>query len=373
MPEALPWWLLPLLSGMLGACVGSFLNVVIYRVPLDIPVNDPPRSFCPECEKPIPWYLNIPVLSWALLRGKSACCGTPINFRYCLVETLTALIFAVMAWKYADASLAAALLLCVWSALAIAIIFIDAEHLIVFRSQALLAAAAGTAACCAYPFLLPGSDVLTWKDALQNSLLGGATGYAVIRLVIELGKWLFGSWRQSFDTPAAWSLKEPETDREELKLIIDGTEHDWSMLFHRATDKAVISGGSITIDGKKLTPGSVTLHPDRIELDNGDSYPLEDVESVHGTLTGIHAKREAMGAGDAWILMMIGCVSGWQGTIFCLCLGSVLGIVQALVSRLGFGRNMPFGPALLTAALVWLMGGDQWWLAYVRFLSGEQA
>lgn len=86
------------------ACIGSFLNVVIYRVPLGISINDPARSFCPECDEPIPWYLNIPVFSWLFLRGKSACCRTPISFRYWLVELLTALIFAAMAWKYADAS-----------------------------------------------------------------------------------------------------------------------------------------------------------------------------------------------------------------------------------------------------------------------------
>ncbi len=131
MPELFPAWLIPLVFGMVGACIGSFLNVVIYRVPLGISIHDPARSFCPECDEPIPWYLNIPVFSWLFLRGKSACCRTPISFRYWLVELLTALIFAAMAWKYADASLGAAVLLCVWSALAIVIILIDAEHLIV--------------------------------------------------------------------------------------------------------------------------------------------------------------------------------------------------------------------------------------------------
>lgn len=92
MSDALPAWLIPLIFGLMGACIGSFLNVVIYRTPLGISVNDPARSFCPECEEPIPWYLNIPVLSWLTLRGKSACCGTRISFRYCFVELLTALL-----------------------------------------------------------------------------------------------------------------------------------------------------------------------------------------------------------------------------------------------------------------------------------------
>lgn len=371
MPDAFPAWLIPLVFGLMGACIGSFLNVVIYRTPLGIPVNDPARSFCPECENSIPWYLNIPVLSWLMLRGKSACCGTRISFRYCFVELLTALLFAAMGWKYADASAGAAVLLCLWTAAAIVVMFIDAEHLVVFRSQTIIGAMAGVGACTLYPFLLPDSDVMTRTDAFTAAVLGGAAGYAAIRLVIELGKLLFGTWKQHFDAPVPWSLREPKSEREELQLIINGQPHDWSMLFHRTTDKAVISGGSVTIDGETLPPCSVTLRQDRIELENGDVFPLEDLESVEGSLTDIHARREAMGSGDAWILMMAGCAGGWQGAVFCLFLGSLLGIAQAAVSRMGFGRNLPFGPALLSAALIWLLGGDQWWLAYIRFISGE--
>lgn len=364
-------WLLPLIFGLAGACIGSFLNVVIYRVPRHLSVNDPSRSFCPECEAPIPWYLNIPVLSWVLLKGKSRCCQTPISFRYCLVEILTALLFAGMAWLHADESITAAALLCLWSALAVAIIFIDAEHLIVFRLQTVLGALAGVAACCFNPFLLLGSDIMTWTDALQGAIIGGITGYVIIRLIIELGKLLFGSWKEHFDSPAEWSLKEPEGEQEELQLLINGKAHDWSMIFHRSTDKAVISGGCVTIDGERHPACTVTLRADRVELEDGETFLLEDVESVRGTLTDIHARREAMGSGDAWILMMIGCATGWEGTVFCLFIGSLIGIGQALVARLGFGKNMPFGPALLGAAFIWLLGGDQWWIHYIRFIAGE--
>ncbi len=371
MPDSFPAWVVPLVFGLMGACIGSFLNVVIYRTPLGISVNTPARSFCPECGKPIPWILNIPILSWLALRGKSACCGTSISFRYCFVELLTAVLFAAIGWKYADASAGAAALLCLWAAMAIAIMFIDAEHLIVFRSQAFIGAMAGTGACSLDPFLLPDNGVMTSMDAFTASVLGGAAGYAAIRLVIELGKLLFGTWEQHFDAPAPWNLKEPASEREELQLIINGQPHDWSMLFHRAKDKAVISGASVTIDGETHPSRSVTLWRDRIELENGEVFLLEDLKSVEGNLTDIHARREAMGSGDAWILMMAGCAGGWQGAVFCLFLGSLLGIIQAAVSRMGFGRNLPFGPALLSSALIWLLGGDQWWQAYIRFISGE--
>ncbi|MDD4508314.1 MAG: prepilin peptidase [Eubacteriaceae bacterium] len=70
-----------------GLCIGSFLNVVIYRVPLGISIAKG-RSFCPRCHAPIAAYDNIPVLSWLLLRGKCRHCGEPIAWRYPLVELL---------------------------------------------------------------------------------------------------------------------------------------------------------------------------------------------------------------------------------------------------------------------------------------------
>ncbi|MDQ6622289.1 MAG: prepilin peptidase, partial [Verrucomicrobiota bacterium] len=62
-------WLLGTIAFVLGAAIGSFLNVCIYRLPLGLSVNDPKRSFCPACKHQIPWHQNLPLISWLHLRG----------------------------------------------------------------------------------------------------------------------------------------------------------------------------------------------------------------------------------------------------------------------------------------------------------------
>lgn len=83
-----------------GLLIGSFLNVCIYRWPLDLTVRKPARSFCPKCEKTISWYDNIPVLSYASLGGKCRACKARISWRYPVVELLTGALFAYCVWKY---------------------------------------------------------------------------------------------------------------------------------------------------------------------------------------------------------------------------------------------------------------------------------
>jgi leader peptidase (prepilin peptidase)/N-methyltransferase len=84
-------------SAALGLLVGSFLNVVIYRLPAGLSVVTP-RSRCPKCERPIPWYENVPVLSFLFLRARCRGCGQAISFRYPLVELLVGTLFAFTAW-----------------------------------------------------------------------------------------------------------------------------------------------------------------------------------------------------------------------------------------------------------------------------------
>jgi leader peptidase (prepilin peptidase) / N-methyltransferase len=83
------------LAFIAGLLIGSFLNVCVFRLPRDLSVMKPARSFCPFCEETIAWYDNIPVLSHILLRGKCRRCGARIPLRYPAVELATAIAFAV--------------------------------------------------------------------------------------------------------------------------------------------------------------------------------------------------------------------------------------------------------------------------------------
>jgi leader peptidase (prepilin peptidase) / N-methyltransferase len=95
-PHGLPVWMIVFWLFVVGAAVGSFLNVVVYRLPLGISLVYPP-SRCPRCGKHIAWYDNIPIFGWVMLRGRCRQCHNPISVRYPIIEAITATMFAVLA------------------------------------------------------------------------------------------------------------------------------------------------------------------------------------------------------------------------------------------------------------------------------------
>ena len=115
------------IAGVFGAIIGSFLNVVIHRVPLEESIVFP-NSRCPSCGAVIAFYDNIPILSYAFLRAKCRNCKEHISFRYPSVELLTAALFVAVAWH--DGLSAALPFDLVFASALLALVFIDAEHMI---------------------------------------------------------------------------------------------------------------------------------------------------------------------------------------------------------------------------------------------------
>ncbi len=115
-----------LLAFLAGLLIGSFLNVCIYRLPRDLSVAKPARSFCPGCETTIAWYDNIPLVSYALLGGKSRCCQQRIPTRYPLVECVTGVFFALSVWMFGVTL--EALKYAIFSAIMIDLMFTDFEE-----------------------------------------------------------------------------------------------------------------------------------------------------------------------------------------------------------------------------------------------------
>jgi leader peptidase (prepilin peptidase)/N-methyltransferase len=134
-----------LLAAIFGLLVGSFLNVCIHRWPRDLSVVHP-RSRCPECERQIDWFDNIPVLSYLLLRGRCRHCRAPISARYPIVELLTAALFFWFVWHLGPTGSAARY--CVFAAMLIVLAFADAETRLLPDEFTLGGALAGLAFAC---------------------------------------------------------------------------------------------------------------------------------------------------------------------------------------------------------------------------------
>ena len=189
---ALDAWVPVLAAGVLGLLIGSFLNVVIYRLPKMLerqwasecaemtgqaaPDSAPfnllvPRSRCQKCGHQIKWYENMPVLSYVFLRGKCSSCGTPISLRYPLVELVTGLLFAWCIWRWGWNTSGA--LWCLFSALLVVMTLIDWDTTLLPDNLTLPLLWAG----------LIGSALHWIPVSLSDSIWGAVAGYMSLWLV----------------------------------------------------------------------------------------------------------------------------------------------------------------------------------------------
>lgn len=180
-----------------GAVVGSFLNVVIARLPYDESVVSP-RSRCPHCETPIAWYDNVPIVSWLILRAKCRTCKAPISALYPAVEGLTAGLSLLTFLRFVPdpaavsaGHLATYLLYFAFVAGLVAVTFIDLEHRIIPDEISLGGTLVGLAGVASLDAL--GYGFVSWKASVLGAVVGGGSlllvmgAYYLVRRVEGMG------------------------------------------------------------------------------------------------------------------------------------------------------------------------------------------
>jgi leader peptidase (prepilin peptidase) / N-methyltransferase len=186
-----------LVAGLFGAIVGSFLNVVILRLPEKQSLLFP-ASHCPHCASPLRWYENIPLLSFLCLRGRCGHCRAVISWQYPLVELLTALLAAAVLYRFQLTFTAVGYFL--FAAALLVVVFIDIRHQIIPDLISMPGIVLGL-------LFAVTSDALSWQSSLIGVLAGGGVLYAValayllwrridgmgggdIKLLAMIGAWL---------------------------------------------------------------------------------------------------------------------------------------------------------------------------------------
>ena len=196
-------WLFPTLAGVFGLIIGSFLNVVIHRLPIimerewrsecaesfpEYKIAPPegtynlsiPRSTCPKCDSPLRLIDNIPIVSWLMLRGQCAHCQAPISARYPLIELLSAGLSVLVAWQFGFSAMSLALLL--FTFVLLCATFIDLDTMLLPDQLTLPLVWAGLALA-----LLNISPV-----SLEDAVIGAMAGYLALWSVYWLFKLITG-------------------------------------------------------------------------------------------------------------------------------------------------------------------------------------
>ena len=164
---------------ILGACLGSFSNVCIYRLPKNKQIVSG-RSFCPKCKKIINWFDNLPIISFLFLNGKCRKCKKVIPLRYFIVEITTGIIFLLIYLNFNDPS--TIIFLSVLSLIYLIIFFVDLENFIIPDSLNFT-----VMAIALLKNFLPNFNTSFIQD-INQSIIGGMVGYSSIWLIIYLYK-----------------------------------------------------------------------------------------------------------------------------------------------------------------------------------------
>jgi leader peptidase (prepilin peptidase)/N-methyltransferase len=336
-----------------GCMVGSFLNVCIHRMPLGLSVVSPP-SHCPHCKYSIPWYLNVPLLTWLMLRGKCRNCGAPISVRYFLVELLTGLMFLAAWLGYGRQSAWVALVYCLFLAGLIAATFIDFEHFIIPDEITI----GGMVVGFVLSFLIPSlHGAETIAASAKASLIGLCVGGGVIYAILRAGKLLFG--RQKVELPADTKIVFGEST-----VVLPDKEIAYGDLFYRKGDAIVIKARTVEMVDRGYRDVEVRLSPELLRIGT-DEFNPEDVKHLEAVSAEITLPREAMGFGDVKFMAAIGAFLGWQSTLFSLMvssmIGAAVGVLFIIMGKREWSSRLPYGPYIALAALIWMFGGRGLW------------
>ena len=353
----------PFFAFIFGLIIGSFLNVVIRRVPRGESIVFP-GSRCPACGNPIRSIDNIPLISYLLLRGRCHNCDMRISLVYPTVEFLTGLIFAAIIYK-TDLRWEA-LLDMVFASVMLALIFIDALHrllpnLITYPAFIFAMVAAtvrggwGEQPIHTFDisilFTVEAAEFVVWRAALFGGLLF---------VLAAPGFWML----DRLDLILFNKFLEWEEMDEEPEAVDKATDHR----YRRAVITTMILGLALAVIWAvaviKFSPNDKETYESAY-----DGLLRASVSALIGSgfIWWLRAAYfyirglEGMGLGDVKMMSIIGAFLGWQSMFSVLLLGSILGVVIGLVlayrSKRGLKTALPFGVCLGVAALIVLLMG----------------
>jgi leader peptidase (prepilin peptidase) / N-methyltransferase len=353
------------LSALFGLIVGSFLGCCVYRIPRDISLWSPKRSFCPKCHSSLRWIDTIPIVSWFLLQGRCAVCRQPISWRYPVIELLTTFLFVAATYRF---GFPIAIPIWFFYAALLATTFIDLEFLLIPDLISLGCIALGLLSSALVPGL---HGVGSPWVSLGISAAGACIGAATLYVVGELGKLAFGRYKLVLSSPVAFRFEDhPEQDP---CLFIDNERFGWDEHFFRRSDRIRLQASNVELNGEPLGDSEILFLADHLQF--GKRFvPLSEVRQLTGMTSQAEFPREAMGRGDVKLLAAIGSFVGWKGILFCVpvaaFLGCFFGVIAMLLGRRGVSSRVPFGPFLSLAAVIWTQAGPEFLGLYWRWVTG---
>ena len=358
---AVPFHFWSLVFFVFGCMIGSFLNVCIHRMPLGQSVVSPP-SHCPHCKYSIPWFLNIPLLTWVYLQGRCKNCRAPISIRYFLVELLTGVAFLTCWLSFGRNAPALALVYSLFLSGLIVATFIDFEHFIIPDEITIGGMVVGFVCSLVVPSLHQ-ADSLT--ASIRSSLLGLGVGAGLVYAILRLGKLAFG--RQKLELPSETRVIFTET-----ALRLPDKQINYEDLFYRRTDVIALEARTLELVDRCYKDVLVRLSPATLQIDEEKLNP-EEVPHMEAVSAEIVLPREAMGLGDVKFMGAIGAFLGWQAVIFSLVvssfIGAMVGLLLIVLRQRAFSSRLPYGPYIAAAAVLWMFAGPDLVDWYRRLLA----